>query len=210
MLQNRADPFGAIITTPARGAWMGNRGAIHNKNRRITRSYSVTRWITCSLEFKGRRREIMSPGKYTELFFLDEATAFAAGHRPCQECRRDASLEFKKRWAAGNPGYGFDVKTPVGDIDAIIHEERIAPDGQKRMHIERLETLPDGTFIADDKTAFLVKGEQLFPWNAEGYGPPIDRPKEKPVMVLTPASIVNAFRAGYTPQMAIPLTQQST
>jgi hypothetical protein len=99
----------------------------------------------------------MSPGKYTELFFLDEATAFATGHRPCQECRRDA----------------------------IIHAERITPDGKKGMHIEQLDRL-------------------LFPWNPEGYGPPIERPKEKPVMVLTPASIVNAFRAGYTPQMAIP------
>ena len=134
MLQNRADPFGTIITTSARGAWMGNRGAIHDKKRRIVRSYSVTRWITCALEFKGRRRAIMSPGKYTELFFLDEATAFAAGHRPCQECRRDASLEFKKRWVEGN------ARWPTG----------------------------------------------------------------RPAMVLTPASIINAFRAGYTPQMAIP------
>ena len=183
---------------------MGNRGAIHDKNRRIVRSHSVIRWITCALQFKGRRREVMSPGKYTELFFLDEATAFAAGHRPCAECRREAYLEFKKYWLAGNPMYHFDAKSSINDVDAVIHAERTTPEGNKRMHIEQMDGLPDGAFVAKGKTALLVKGHQLFPWNPGGYGPPIERPKGKPAVVLTPPSIINAFRAGYTPQMAIP------
>jgi hypothetical protein len=203
MLQNRVNPFGEVICTPARGAWMGNRGAIHNDSRQITRSHRVIAWITCTLKFKDRHRQVMSPGKYTELFFLDEATAFSAGHRPCQECRRAANLEFRKRWTEGNPQYHYTAKTRINDIDTVIHDERITPAGEKRTYTERLDTLPDGTFVAIDQTVFLVKGDKLFPWNPDGYGFPVDRPADQVVTVLTPPSIVNAFCAGYVPQTAL-------
>src|ERR1700743_3660322 len=102
MLQNRVDPQGNIIKTTARGAWMGNRGQLHNEQRQIVRPFKLKAWLTCLLQFNGRKREVMSPQRYTELFFLDEATAFAAGHRPCFECRRKDYDLFKSFWLQGN------------------------------------------------------------------------------------------------------------
>ena len=106
-MQNRVNPYGKIIETEARGAWMGNRGLLHNENKEIVRPYKLKAWITCLLQFKGRQREIMSPNRYTELFFLDEATALAAGHRPCFECRKEDYNKFKSLWIKGNPGCNF-------------------------------------------------------------------------------------------------------
>ena len=103
MLQNRVDPFGNLIKTPARGSWLGNRGIIHNHNQEVVRPFKLKAWITCTLEFRGRKRQVMAPDRYTELFFLDEATSFAAGHRPCFECRREDALRFKSYWLKGNP-----------------------------------------------------------------------------------------------------------
>src|SRR5262245_42860885 len=120
MLQNRVDPWGNLIKTKARGAWMGNRGLIHNDRQEIVRPFKLKNWITCLLEFKGRQRKVMTPGLYTELFFLDEATAFSAGHRPCAECRRQDYVRFKLAWLKGNPKYGFDEKTSIREIDNII------------------------------------------------------------------------------------------
>ena len=124
-LQNRVDPFGQLIRTTARGAWMGNRGLIHNEHQQIIRPFRLKAWITCVLEFKGRHREVMTPNLYTELFFLDEATAFSAGHRPCAECRRADFNLFKAAWVQGNPLYMYNMKTPIGEIDEIMHRERI-------------------------------------------------------------------------------------
>ena len=135
-LQNRVDPFGQLIRTSARGAWMGNRGMIHNEHQQIIRPFRLKAWITCLLEFKDRHREVMTPNLYTELFFLDEATAFSAGHRPCAECRRADFNRFKAAWVKGNPLYKYHIKTPIGEIDEILHRERMNPNGSKSTYRE--------------------------------------------------------------------------
>src|SRR5580765_1641770 len=119
-MQNRVDPSGNIINTTARGSWLGNRGQLHDDTKFIQRPFKLKAWLTCVLQFKERRRTVMSPGLYTELFFLDEASAFSAGHRPCAECRREDYNRFKAAWIKGNPSFGFNTKTTIGDIDEIL------------------------------------------------------------------------------------------
>jgi hypothetical protein len=203
MLQNRVDPSGQIIITPERGAWMGNRGVIHDNKKKIVRPYRLKTWITCVLQFKGRHREVMAAGRYTELFFMDEATAFSAGHRPCAECRREDFSRFKTFWLKGNEGHGFTSKTPIGKIDEIIHDERIGIDNEKKTHREPITSLPDGTFILYDGMDYLKKGGTLYKWLPAGYSAPEPITASGDVEVLTPQSIVNAFRAGYIPQMDV-------
>lgn len=203
MHQNRVDPYGKIIKTPARGAWMGNRGILHNEHQQILRSHKLKAWITCVLEFRRRKRVVMSPNRYTELFFVDEATAFAAGHRPCFECRRQDYYRFKTCWLKGNPEYGFDEKTPIRLIDDILHRERMNRDGSKVKYEAHLDTLPDGCFIEYQSKPYLVAKGELFVWSPFGYSEYPVLPGSSPVMVLTPKSAVNAFRAGYVPQMGV-------
>jgi hypothetical protein len=124
--QNRVDPFSEIIATPARGTLMGNRGRLHNESGQIIRPYKGKRWIICQLQYKGRRRQIMAPGRYTELFFLDEATALAAGHRPCAECSRSRFKEFVEAWVQANPELITGTKVSAGQLDTILHQERVA------------------------------------------------------------------------------------
>ena len=140
-LQNRVTPLGELITSSARGLVYGNRGCLHDEQGRIRRRYAVKRWIACQLEFRGRRRSpLMAPGRYTELFFLDEATALAAGHRPCAECRRSDYTELTRFWTQLHPG-----QTGADAIDAQLHAERIhARTGERRLHRARFEALPDG------------------------------------------------------------------
>jgi hypothetical protein len=206
MLQNRVDPFGNLIKTKARGAWMGNRGVIHNENQEILRPFKLKAWIICKLQFKGRHREIMSPNRWTELFFLDEATAFAAGHRPCFECRREDASKFKTLWLKGNPEYGFDQKTSIQKIDEIIHSERIDRKGSKVVFEEDIHSLPNGCFVLHNDGPFLVLNKMLLPWSPSGYLQEIPFPEVGKVSVLTPKSVVNAFRAGYLPEMAVALS----
>ncbi|MES2061211.1 MAG: hypothetical protein V4456_04785 [Bacteroidota bacterium] len=201
MLQNRVDPFGHIIKAPERGKWLGNRGVIHNEGKEIVRPYKVKAWISCVLEFRGRHREVMMPNRWTELFFFDEATAFSAGHRPCFQCRYKAHIHFKEMWLKGNPQFGFTMKTPVAEIDAIIHRERIAADKSKRTYEANLKDLPDGVFVTFNNSPHLIKAGKLHTWSPAGYDQPIDFPKTEKITVLTPRSIVNAFSAGYIPQM---------
>jgi hypothetical protein len=203
MLQNRVDPQGAIIRTEARGTLMGNRGVIHDVNKNIIRPFKHKAWIACALQFKGRHRAVMSPNRWTELFFLDEATAFAAGHRPCCECRRVNFNEFKRCWINGNPEYGFESKVSITRIDEIIHEERICKDGSKRTYEENVRNLPDGTFIEREGAPFLVAGGFLYRWSPFGYAPGIPVLKTEGLQVLTPKSVVNAFKAGYAPNSAL-------
>jgi len=200
-LQNRVDPEGNIISTSARGAWIGNRGVIHNDQKQIVRPFKLKAWIACALQFKGRHRVVMTPNRWTELFFLDEATAFAAGHRPCFECRRDDANRFKAAWLKGNPGYGFGLKTPIGKIDDIIHSERITADRSKVTFEEDPKKLPDGTFILFDNNRYLIYQHKMYLWTPFGYENGIDIPAKSKIRALTPASIVNAFAAGYMPQM---------
>nr|WP_294946366.1 hypothetical protein [uncultured Mucilaginibacter sp.] len=202
MLQNRVNPQGDIIKTRTRGAWLGNRGQLHNSGKTILRPFKHKAWIICLLQFKGRHREIMTPGLWTELFFLDEATAFSAGHRPCFECRREDAKRFKVAWLKGNPAYGFPDNVLVGKIDAILHAERIGPDGNKTTFEAKVDELPDGTFIEIANEAYLLAGGKINKWSPGGYGAALPFLENGKVTVLTPRSIVNAFQGGYRPQMA--------
>ncbi len=203
MLQNRVDPFGHIIKTTARGSLMGNRGRIHNDHQQLVLPFRLQAWITCLLEFKNRKRPVMAPGQYTELFFRDEATSFAAGHRPCFECRRQDADRFKAAWLKGNPQYGFTIKTPIREIDAIIHAERITPAKQKVTFEAHPGALPSGCFVLYNKEPYLVKDNTMYLWAPFGYETKLPLPTSGHISVLTPRSVVNALQAGYIPQMAV-------
>jgi hypothetical protein len=192
-LQNRVTPFGDIVALLGRGTIMGNRGILHDDERRIVRPWQVRRWIACRLEHKGIRRTVMRPHSYTELFFLDEATAFAAGHRPCAECRRDDYLRFRDLWAACHCG-----TTNADVIDTQLHAERLDKRA-KRVYRDELATLPDGTYVALAGTACLVWGNSLLAWSDVGYTYRRPRPTQHEIDVLTPPSVVAVFREGYRP-----------
>jgi hypothetical protein len=196
-LQNRVDPYGTIFRTQARGTMMGNRGgALHNDQREIVRPFLNQRWITCVLEFRGRHRSVMSPGRYTELFFLDEAVAFAAGHRPCAECRRERFNAFRFAWK-GTPS----APPSAPDIDAKLHRSRVDTRRQKVTYEAALSSLPNGTFIEIDRHPCLVWDDAIFPWTPEGYADRKPRPNRSRVTVLTPQPIVHCFRHGYEPEI---------
>src|ERR1700722_14212140 len=142
--QNRVTPFGEIIAAPERGTFMGNRGVLHDDEGHIRRAWQLKRWIVCVLEFRGRKRQVMSPGRYTELFFLDEATALAASHRPCAECRHARFLAFCNAWGTAHPGDGTSARPSATVIDERLHAERIAPDRSKRSFVAALDQLPNG------------------------------------------------------------------
>jgi len=203
MLQNRVNPFGELVKTKARGAWLGNRGVIHNEQKEIVRPYKIKAWITCMLVFRGRHREIMQPDRWTELFFLDEATAFSAGHRPCFQCRYKDHIRFKEYWLKGNPGYGFDMQTPVTKIDDIINKERIAKDRSKVTYKAAIASLPNGTFIMYNEQPYLVHDKHIYAWSPEGYATGVALPDVEDVIVLTPRSFVNMFSAGYVAQVGV-------
>ena len=190
-LQNRVDPWGDIFRSPARGTMMGNRGgALHNDRREIVRPFKSRRWIACVLEFRNRRRSVMTPGRYTELFFLDEAVAFAAGHRPCAECRRERFNAFRSAW-----------KRRVGadEIDLELHRARVDSQRNKVTCVAALHSLPNGCFVQREGKAWLVWDDALALWTAEGYTQRDVRPKRLNVTVLTPQPIVECFRQGYEP-----------
>jgi hypothetical protein len=198
MLQNRVDPSGNFIVTSARGSFMGNRGVIH-KDKKIVKAFNHKAWIICVLEFKGRKREVMMPDRWTELFFLDEATAFAAGHRPCFECRREDAQKFKSFWIQGNPEYNFNMKTPVSEIDNIIHAERIDHEKGKVTHQRKVNDISNGTFVSIDNQPFMFHKNKLQRWTPFGYYDEISIDSNLSFTVLTPRSTVNAFIAGYEP-----------
>jgi hypothetical protein len=200
-LQNRVGPSGEILAVPARGTFMGNRGgAIHNENREIVRQYASRRWITCLLEFKGRRRTVMSPNRYTELFFLDEAVALAAGHRPCAECRRERFNAFKTAWsrAYNLPGPAFVF---ANSIDLELHRARIDSRKRKITYRASLDSLPDGCFIRIADGSYLVWGDCLYRWSFEGYEEKRSRPNRMDVEILTPEPIVRCLIHGYLPKV---------
>lgn len=196
--QNRVTPFGEIIATPARGTLMGNRGCLHNDRQQIVRLHRGKRWIICVLKFKNRHREIMTPGLWTELFFLDEATALAAGHRPCAECSRPRFEMFRSLWTQANPGFAQSPKPLVAVIDDVLHQERIGKSQQKITYTEKLDALPDGTFVAlNDNQAYLLHQGFLLAWHPEGYGRRVAAQGNLMVQVLTPHSIVKTLARGY-------------
>jgi hypothetical protein len=180
---------------------MGNRGCLHDANGHIRRGWQLKRWIVCLLEFRGRQRQVMTPGHYTELFFLDEATALAAGHRPCAECRRERFNAFRAALAPS----GAEVRLPSAvEIDNQLHSERINPDRSKQLHTTKLDTLPDGVFVlvpGGEPTPHLVCGDWLLAWSFGGYTGRIERPRGITVEVLTPELTVSAIRGGYVPEL---------
>lgn len=201
--QNRVTPFSTIIVTPERGLFMGNRGILHNERQEIVTPYMSQAWIICRLHFKGRRRILMRPGRYTELFFLDEATALAAGHRPCYECRREKATVFRTAWQKGQ-GMPLDVPVKMSDIDSVLHRERLTSRRRKKDRSQQtfravFDTLPDGTFISRKGQPFLIWDGLLYPWTPGGYGRPIRLSSHEPVVVLTPPSTVGALALGYIP-----------
>jgi len=203
-LRNRVTPLGELVADPARGLVYGNRGCLHDDVGRIRRRYSGRRWIACRLEFKGwHRHPLLQPGRFTELFFLDEATAFAAGHRPCALCRREDYNRFGTLWRALHPGeVGADA------IDARLHAERVTTGARaQRHHTAALDDLPDGAFVLTVEGPQLVRGERLLRWTPTGYTERRTRPSTGPATVITPPSLVAVLRAGWAG--AVPLLHPS-
>lgn len=195
-LQNRVTPLGDIIATPHRGLFTGNRGIIHDPATKtlLRKRWSTPAWITCLCEFRGWRRPVMARRSWTELFFLDEATAFAAGHRPCFFCRRDDAKRFRAAWEAGNGPSDVSAKT----MDAVLHRERVDR-GRKRLHPlpMPLAGLPDGAMVQQGEDSFLVLQGKALLWSPAGYALHacvLDQP-----MLLTPPSTLRAIIAGYQP-----------
>jgi hypothetical protein len=194
-LQNRVTPSGDIIATEHRGTFTGNRGIIHDPATRtlLNKRWSSPAWLTCVCEFGGRRRKVMSRQSWTELFFLDEATAFAAGHRPCFFCRRDDAKRFRSCWEEGNGVSDLSAKA----MDAVLHAERLDR-GKKRLHALPMPVyeLPDGTMVRANGESYLVASGRTLRWSFAGYD---QAGATAPVMLLTPPSTVRAFQAGYQP-----------
>jgi len=192
-LQNRVTPFGELVAIPARGTFTGNRGIIHDPAARtLVKRWSSKAWLVCVLEFQNRHRDVWAGRSWSELFFLDEATALAAGHRPCFHCRRAAANAFRAAWAGDAP------LPSAPEIDAVLHAQRL-DHGEKRLHpiIGRPEDLPDGAMVAAGERALIVVAESFAEWSPGGYRkvadlPPLDG-------LLTPPATVAALRRGYRP-----------
>lgn len=192
-LPNRMTPFGVPEADPARGTLFGNRGCLVDDHGQLARAWRGRRWITCELTFKGRRRRpLMAPGRYTELFFLDEATALAAGHRPCAECRRADVRRFRAAWATVHPG---DAERSLAELDHRLHRERTGPRTRALA-----SGLPDGTMVAFDGGAWLVLGGGLRRWTHGGYADRRPCPRA-PVEVLTAPTLVGVLAAGWKPRL---------
>ena len=195
-LQNRVDPFGELLAAPARGLLFGNRGGkFHRDDQTLgKRRYASRQWICCVLSFKGRQRNVWGR-YYTELFFLDEVTAFAAGHRPCFECRRADATAFAERFRRGG------ARPSAPEMDDVLHSERFDRRSKsKRTHPMALDQIPDGTMVTlSGSDAFAVKGDALLPWSPSGYGARHPRPRGATAGVLTPPSMVKALVRGYAP-----------
>jgi hypothetical protein len=203
-LQNRVTPFSELVAEPGRGLVYGNRGCLHDETGRIRRRYNGRRWIACRLRFRGwHRHPLLQPGRFTELFFLDEATAFAAGHRPCALCRREDYDRFGEIWRELHPDQvGADA------MDAQLHAERVAPGRRaQRHHDARFQDLPDGAFVVRDGEPFLLLGGALLGWTAAGYVPHAPRPVRGRALLVTPPSLVAVLRTGW--QGVVPLLHPS-
>ena len=195
--RNRVTPLGEIVAIPLRGAWTGNRGILHSR-REIVRFHASDLWITCALRFRGRWREQWQPHHYTHLFFHDEAVSFAAGHRPCAECRRESYDAYRSAWA---DGLGVDAPS-ARQINRRLHGERIVRGTHdRRLHQLPWADLPDGTFVLIDEVPAVVVGEHLSEWTRTGYRDRRARPRRGTGCVLTPPATVAALRAGYAAQI---------
>jgi hypothetical protein len=196
-LQNRVTPFGELRAVAARGLFMGNRGGrFHTDSRTLTARRWVSRqWICCVLEFRGRQRDVWGRF-YTELFFLDEPTALAAGHRPCFECRRNDAMAFAETWQVARR---LRARPAAGEMDGVLHAERLHGRA-KRLHRRKADDLPDGAFVALEDEAFAVRGDVLLRWTPKGYDARKPRPRGATLDVLTPPAILAVLSAGYRPR----------
>ena len=202
--QNRVTPLGDLISHPARGSVYGNRGCLHDEAGIIRRRFNGKRWIACRLAFRGwHRAPLMQPGRFTELFFLDEATAFAAGHRPCALCRRDDHVRVVEIWRGIHPDVsGADA------VDTQLHPERVDADTRgQRHHDAPMDDLPDGAFVLHDDVPYMVKDARLLRWTPSGYRDPLPRPARRRAILITPPSSVEVLRTDWRP--AIPLLHPS-
>ena len=195
-LQNRVTPDGQIIATVARGTLMGNRGGMmHRLDKTLgSKRWVSKQWIACRTSYKGRWREVMGPDSYTELFFLDEATSFAAGHRPCYECRRREAIFFAELWGDALGGGG---RAKAGDIDTTLHAERLNAEGRQATFKSQLADLPTGAMVRWQDGTYLVMVGQLLQWSLQGYTAAIAIEGDVVVEVLTPRSTLEVFRSGY-------------
>jgi hypothetical protein len=205
-LQNRVDPFGEIHAVAARGLFTGNRGVIHDPDTKtlLTRRWSTRAWLICVCEFRGRRREVMGRNApsggagWTELFFLDEVTGLAAGHRPCFFCRRERAQDFAARF-----GDAVGIDDPkVHHIDSRLHAERLASGGKSiRLDHSELSALPDGAMVAQGSDAFAIKGGKMWRWSFTGYEatPEVANWPTSDLALLTPPTTIAVLRAGYLP-----------
>ncbi|MFN8224324.1 MAG: hypothetical protein U0R50_13880 [Gaiellales bacterium] len=194
-LRNRVTPLGELIATPARGGVYGNRGCLHDAAGEIRRRWNGRRWIACRLEFKGwHRSPLLQPGRFTELFFLDEVTAFAAGHRPCALCRRADFDRFRAIWSELHPG-----DRSVDDVDRTLHAERVElATGERRLHRATLASLPDGAFLLSADGPRLLWEGRLWLWAPAGYRAPSTLPHGD-VSLLTPPSLASVLASGWSP-----------
>lgn len=192
--QNRVNPYGDLIATPERMGWTGNRGVLINDQRQLRRPWQLQRWIVCALAYKGWHRQVWTPRRWTELFFLDEATAFAAGHRPCHECRRPAARAFRAAWEAAHG----PVATLV-ELDRHLHQARLARP-RPQVHLAHL---PAGAMVSYRDQPHLWWRQQLYPWTFAGYQPPLAQAPPAPLELLTPEPTVGALQAGYVCQVAV-------
>jgi hypothetical protein len=197
-LQNRVMPDGRIIADPARGTMMGNRGGVFHCNDQTlnSRHWASKQWICCVLQFKGRHRSVMTPRHYTELFFLDEATALASGHRPCFECRRADAIRFAELWTMV---HGGSLRASAPSMDDVLHLERCSTPNRPAVFLRRT-TLPDGVFIRHAAQPYLHAHGRLWPWSPAGYGSPIED-SDDALEAVTPPSIVAVLAAGYRPTL---------
>ena len=201
-LQNRVTPGGQLEAVSARGTLLGNRGILHDENKQIVIQWRHQSWVTCALEFKGRKRTLFGSRTYSELFFLDEATALAAGHRPCAECRRARFNEFKAAWCAAYPELVPGPKLPVAMVDKHLHAARVKRNGSKVTYSERLGVLPPGTFVLVEGAPHLLWADRLLRWSHRGYSIiQHGLPSDLSVDVLTPRPVVAVLNQGFKPQV---------
>jgi len=199
-LQNRVTPAGEIVADPARGLLMGNRGCLHRPDRTLgTARWRSRLWICCVLEFRGRERDPMPPGRWTALFFLDEATALSAGHRPCGECRRRDYLAYAAAWQRAA---GLARRPRAGEMNARLHAERVDPRTRRQRTRPCVAgDLPDGAMVRWEGDPGLLAGGRFLPWSFTGYREPVALAPDAAVELLTPPASVAAIAAGYRPML---------
>ncbi len=205
--QNRVDPWGQLRAVPARGSLMGNRGILHNGAHQIVRAWAGKSWVTCALSHNDVQRTVFSEGSYSELFFLDEVTAFSAGHRPCNTYRKARYAEFKTAWVRVNRPDAKAGNMPVTEIDKVLHTERAIAGGGKVKFVAALNTLPPGTLFEQEGEAFLVWKGRVHRWSFDGYNRSPLQIGPQAVNVLTPASIVRTFQSGFDPSVHVSAEQ---